>query len=44
MFRVTRPALIALAATLLLHWWKRRADLSIFAGTALYMLLVNVVF
>ena len=37
-------ALIALVATLLLHWWKRRADLSIFAGTALYMLLVNVVF
>lgn len=37
-------ALIALAATLALHWWKRRADLSIFAGTALYMLLVNVVF
>lgn len=37
-------ALIALAATLLLHWRKRRADLSIFAGTALYMLSVNVVF
>ena len=37
-------ALVALVATLLLHWWKRRADVSIFAGTALYMLLVNVVF
>ena len=35
-------ALVALVATLLLHWWKRRADLSIFAGTALYMLLVNL--
>lgn len=35
-------AVIALAATLLLHWWKRRADLSIFVGTALYMLLVNL--
>lgn len=35
-------AVIALASTLLLHWWKRRADLSIFAGTALYMLLVNL--
>ena len=37
-------ALLALTATLLLHWWKRRADLSIFAGTGLYMALVNVVF
>ena len=37
-------ALIALAATLLLHRWKRRADLSIFAGSALYMVLVNLVF
>lgn len=37
-------ALVALAATLLLHRWKRRADLSIFAGTALYMVLVNLVF
>lgn len=36
-------ALLALTVTLLLHWWKRRADLSIFAGTALYMVLVNVV-
>lgn len=37
-------AVIALSATLLLHWWKRRADVSIFAGTALFMFLVNVVF
>lgn len=36
-------ALLALTVTLLLHWRKRRADLSIFAGTALYMILVNVV-
>lgn len=36
-------ALLALGATLVLHWWKRRADLSIFVGTALYMVLVNVV-
>ena len=36
-------ALLALSATLLLHWWKRRADVSIFAGTALFMFLVNVV-
>ena len=36
-------ALLALGATLLLHCWKRRADLSIFVGTALYMVLVNVV-
>lgn len=37
-------ALVALVATLLLHCWKRRADVPIFVGTALYMLLVNVVF
>lgn len=36
-------ALLSLGATLVLHWWKRRADLSIFVGTALYMVLVNVV-
>lgn len=37
-------ALIALVATLLLHWCKRRADVSIFLGIALYMLLVNAAF
>lgn len=36
-------ALIASVATLALHVWKRRAGLSILAGTALYMLLINVV-
>lgn len=35
-------ALLALGTTLVLHWWKRRADLSIFVGTGLYMVLVNV--
>lgn len=35
-------ALFSLLVTLLLHWWRRRADLSILAGTALYMALVNV--
>lgn len=36
-------ALAAFAVTLVLHWWKRRADLSILGGTALYMVLVNLV-
>lgn len=31
-----------LVVTLALQWWKRRADLSILAGTALYMLIVNL--
>jgi branched-subunit amino acid transport protein AzlD len=33
------PPLAACAATALLHIWKRNALLSIFAGTALFMLL-----
>lgn len=36
-------AALSLVVTLLLHWWRRRADLSILTGTLLYMLLVNVV-
>ena len=36
-------SLAALGLTLLVHAWKRRADLSIFLGTATYMLLVNLV-
>ena len=36
-------ALAALVITFVLHAWRRRADLSIFAGTAVYMLLVNLV-
>lgn len=31
-----------LAFTLLLQRWKRRADLSILGGTAVYMLIVNI--
>lgn len=34
---------IALVVTIALHWWKRNAVVSIFAGTALYMVLVNLV-
>lgn len=37
-------AVIAAGITLLLHAWKRRAGLSILAGTAVYMALVNLVF
>lgn len=36
-------ALAALVITFVLHAWRQRADLSIFAGTAVYMLLVNLV-
>lgn len=35
-------ALGALIFTLALQWWKRRADLSILAGTAVYVLVVNL--
>jgi branched-subunit amino acid transport protein AzlD len=38
------PALIAIAATVLLHLWKRNMLLSIAAGTAVYMLLIRTVF
>ncbi len=38
------PRVIAVAAVVLLHLWKRNNLLSIFGGTALYMLLVQVVF
>ncbi|MCQ4624347.1 AzlD domain-containing protein [Corynebacterium sp. CCUG 65737] len=37
------PALIAGVVTLFLHVWRRSAGLSILTGTAVYMLLVNVV-
>lgn len=37
-------ALLGVLATFLLHLWKRESALSIFGGTAFYMLLVNVVF
>ncbi len=38
------PEIIAIAATVLLHLWKRNTLLSIGAGTAVYMLLVQVIF
>ena len=38
------PQLIATAVVVLLHIWKRNTLLSIIAGTALYMVLVQVVF
>ena len=34
----------AVAATLLLHLWRRDTGLSILGGTLIYMLLVNLVF
>ncbi|QRQ67668.1 branched-chain amino acid transporter permease [Corynebacterium tuberculostearicum] len=37
-------ALLGVVVTFLLHLWKRDSALSIFGGTAFYMLLVNVVF
>ena len=38
------PEAIAIAVTALLHGWKRNVLLSIAGGTAVYMLLVQVVF
>lgn len=38
------PELIAVAATVALHLWKRKTLLSIAAGTICYMLLVQFVF
>lgn len=38
------PELIAAAAVVALHSWKKNTLLSIAAGTALYMVLVQVVF
>ena len=35
-------ALVSLVFTLLLQWWRRRADLSILGGTLLYIFIVNV--
>ncbi|QYH20508.1 AzlD domain-containing protein [Corynebacterium aquatimens] len=36
-------ALVSLVFTLVLQWWRRRADVSILGGTALFMVLVNLV-
>lgn len=38
------PELIAVAAVVLLHLWKRNTLLSIGGGTVLYMILIQVVF
>ena len=38
------PELIACVAVVLLHLWKRNTLLSIIAGTAVYMVLMQVVF
>ena len=38
------PQLIAVAAVVILHIWKRNNLLSIFGGTILYMVLVQAVF
>ena len=38
------PELLAIAATVLIHLWKRQMLLSIAGGTAAYMLLVQLVF
>ena len=38
------PELLAIAAVVLLHRWKGNVLLSIAGGTALYMLLVQLVF
>lgn len=38
------PELIAIAAVILLHYWKRQMLLSIAGGTICYMLLVQLLF
>lgn len=38
------PELLAIAATAALHKWKKNMFLSLFAGTAFYMLLMQTVF
>ena len=38
------PELIAVAVTAALHWWRGNVLLSIAGGTAVYMLLVQLVF
>ena len=38
------PELLAVTATVLIHLWKRQMLLSIAGGTAVYMLLVQLVF
>ena len=38
------PEALAITATVLIHLWKRQMLLSIAGGTAVYMLLVQLVF
>ena len=38
------PELLAVAAVVVLHLWRRNTLLSIFGGTAFYMVLVQLVF
>lgn len=38
------PEAIAITATAILHFWKKNMLLSIFGGTACYMLLVQLIF
>lgn len=38
------PELIAVAVTAALHWWRGNVLVSIAGGTAVYMLLVQLVF
>lgn len=37
-------SLLAVGVTVILHWWRRSAGLSIVGGTLAYMFLVNMVF
>jgi branched-subunit amino acid transport protein AzlD len=37
------PALLAATFTALVHWWKRNSLLSIFGGTAVFMILSRVI-
>ena len=38
------PELLAILAVVLLHLWKKNTLLSIFGGTAIYMVLVQLIF
>ena len=38
------PELLAIAAVVGLHLWKKNTLLSIFGGTAIYMILVQAIF
>lgn len=38
------PELLAIAATIGLHWWRRHMLLSIAGGTVIYMVLIQMIF